>query len=344
MKNDKLVDAIGMISDDKIQNAKKTTAKVYKFSYRKAIALIAAIILCLTASIPVLAAATEIEPIYNAIYSISPSLAQKLKPVRLSCEDQGIRMEVESAYIYENEANIVVSMQDTEGDRVDKTTDLYDSYRINRPFSSTGTCSSLDYDEETGKATFLIKISQWGDKKIGGDKITFSVREFLSNKKEFNDQIPINLQDLDVITKTQNRTCYYHPPYENAQTQEWQEPCLIPNHEYEDFTDGIDMTGYGYINGKFHIQIAIKNRLENDNHGRFYLVDKEGNERYCDYSVDWRNTTKVSENKNRVDYYEYVFDIPQDDISNYELYGYFVTSEGITKGNWQVTFPLENMD
>lgn len=344
MKNDKLIDSIGMISDEKILNAKNTTVKIYKFSIKKAIALIAAIILCLTASVPVLAAATEIEPIYNAIYRISPSLAQKLKPVKMTCEDQGIRMEVESAYIHDNEANIVVSMQDVEENRVDKTMDLYDSYRINRPFSSTGTCSSLNYDEETGKATFLIKISQWGNEKISGEKITFSVREFLSNKKEFNDEISLNLQELDIITNTQNRTCYYHPPYEDAEVQEWQEPCLIPKHEYEDFTDGIDMTGYGYINGKFHIQIAIRNRLENDNHGTFYLVDKEGNERYCDYSVDWRNTTKVSENKNRIDYYEYVFDIPKDEIVNYKLYGYFVTSSGTTKGNWQVTFPLENMD
>lgn len=344
MKNDKLIDSIGMISDEKILNAKNTTVKIYKFSIKKAIALIAAIILCLTASVPVLAAATEIEPIYNAIYRISPSLAQKLKPVKMTCEDQGIRMEVESAYIHDNEANIVVSMQDVEENRVDKTMDLYDSYRINRPFSSTGTCSSLNYDEETGKATFLIKISQWGNKEISGEKITFSVREFLSNKKEFNGEIPLNLQELDVITNTQNRTCYYHPPYEDAEVQEWQEPCLIPKHEYEDFTDGIDMTGYGYINGKFHIQIAIRNRLENDNHGTFYLVDKEGNERYCDYSVDWRNTTKVSENKNRIDYYEYVFDIPKDEIVNHKLYGYFVTSSGTTKGNWQVTFPLENMD
>ena len=344
MKNDKLIDAIGMISDDKILKAKNTTAKIYKFSVKKTIALIAAVVLCLTASVPVLAAATEIEPIYNAIYSISPSLAQKLKPVRMSCEDQGIRMEVESAYIHDNEANIVVSMQDIEGNRVDRTMDLYDSYRINRPFSSTGTCSSLDYDEETGKATFLIKISQWGNEKISGEKITFSVREFLSNKKEFDDEISLNLQELDIITNTQNRTRYYHPPYEDAEIQEWQEPCLIPNHEYEDFIDGIDLTGYGYINGKFHIQIAIKNRLENDNHGRFYLVDKEGNERYCDYSVDWRNTTKVSENKNSIDYYEYVFDIPQEEIVNYKLNGYFVTSNGTTKGNWQVTFPLENMN
>ena len=344
MTTNKLIDAIGIISDDKILNAKNTTAKIYKFSIKKAIALIAAVILCLTTSIPVLAAATEIEPIYNAIYSVTPSLAQKLKPVRMSCVDQGIRMEVESAYIYKNEANIVVSMQDMEGNRVDKTMDLYDSYRINRPFSSSGTCSSLDYDEETGKATFLIQISQWGNKKINGNKITFSVKEFLSNKKEFNEEIPINLQDLNVITKTQNRTCYYTPPYEDAEMQEWQEPCIIPNHEYEDFIDGIDLTGYGYIDGKFHIQIAIKNRLENDNHGYFYLVDKEGNERDYDYSVDWRNTTKVSENNKRVDYYEYVFDIPQDEIVNYKLYGEFIISEGTTKGNWQVTFPLENVN
>ena len=33
MKNDKLVDAIGMISDDKIENAKAPSAKIYKFYY-----------------------------------------------------------------------------------------------------------------------------------------------------------------------------------------------------------------------------------------------------------------------------------------------------------------------
>ena len=90
MKNDKLVDAIGMISDDKIQNAKISAVKVYKFSYRKAIALIAAIILCLTASIPVLA--TTVDPVYQMVYRISPTLAQTLKPVRLTSEDNGIKM------------------------------------------------------------------------------------------------------------------------------------------------------------------------------------------------------------------------------------------------------------
>ncbi len=333
---DKLIDVIGMIDENKIREAKSAVAKVCKFSYKKAIAIIAAAAFCMTMSVPAISAATEIELVYQMVYNISPTLAQKLKPIRMSCEDQGIKMEVESAYIYENEAHIIVSMQDLEGDRIDVTTDLYDSYDINTPFDAMGTCSQVDYDEKTGKATFLIKISLWDDKDISGDKITFSVGEFLSHKKIFEDEISIDLSSLDVITKTQNQTAY---SFDGKQEEQWQEPCIIPNHSYEDFIDGIDLTGYGYIDGKFHIQVAIKDRLDNDNHGGFYLVGKNGNTKDCEYSVDWKD-----KNNKRVEYFEYVFDISQEEIQNYELYGYFVTSEGSTKGNWQVTFPLENMN
>lgn len=340
MKIDKIIDAIGMIDDEKIRDAKTHTASIYRFSFKKTAAIIATIVLCLTVSVPVLSAATEIDPIYQMIYLVSPTIAQKLKPVRMTCVDNGIEMEVVSAYIYENEAHIVVSMQDLEGDRVDETVDLYDSYRINSPFDSTGICSILDYNEETGKTTFLITISQWGDKEISGDKITFYVREFLSNKTKFDGEIPIDLNSVKAVTETQKRECVYHPPFENAETETWQEPCLIPDSNYENFIDGIDLTGYGYIDGKFHIQIAVRNRVENDNHGLFYLVDENGEKHYCDYDVDWR----VTENDIRIDYFEYIFDIPMEKLSNYKLYGYFVTSEGTTKGNWQVTFPLENME
>lgn len=343
MKADKLVDAIGLISDDKIQNAKAKKAKIYKFTFIKAIAIVAAVITCMTASVPVIAAATENETLYQAMYFISPEIAQKLKPVRMSCVDQGIKMEVEAAYIFENEANIIVSMQDLEGDRVDATMDLYDSYNINRPFDSSGFCSRLDYDEETGKATFLITISQWGNRNIGGNKITFSIKEFLSHKKTFEDKIPIDLSSLNIITETQNRSYYYHPPYENAEGEERVEQCIIPDHDIEDFVDGIDFTGCGYIDGKFHIQIAVHNRLDNDNHGDFYLLDQNGDKRYNDYRIDWIKEDRYSENNNRIDYFEYVFEIPQEEIADYELYGYFILSDGTTKGNWQVTFPLENM-
>lgn len=345
MKTDKLVDAIGLISDDKIRDAKSPTAKIYKFPFKRAIAIVAAIIICLTVPVTALAAAIEIEPVYQIMYHISPAFAQKLKPVKMSCEDQGIKMEVESAYVFENEALIVVSMQDLESDRIDGTTDLYDSYRINRPFNSTGTCSRLDYDEETGKATFLITISQWGNKNIGGEKITFSVGEFLSNVKTVDEKLSIDLSNLEVITETENRDYYYDVPKENDKWGEVRNgPCMLPEREIDDFIEGIVLTGYGYIGDKFHIQIAIPDRLKNDNHGDFYLIDKNGERKENDYRVDWYKADGPSNDDPRIDYFEYVFDIPQEEIADYELYGNFIISEGYTKGNWQVTFPLENME
>ncbi len=341
MKIDKLVDAIGEINENKIRNAKVIPSKIKRISFRRAVALVAAIILCITLSVPVLAA--TVDPIYLMVYCISPSLAQMLKPVQLSCEDNGIKMEVESAYIYENEAHIVVSMQDLEEDRIDQTIDLYDSYRINRPFGSTGSCSRIGYDEEAGKATFLITISQWGDQKIGGDKITFHVREFLSHKQQFEGEIPLDLSTVTTATKTQKKNYTGMGFNSMLYTEEAirEERCLVPSDDYGEFViDGIELTGYGYIDGKFHIQVGIPNRLENDNHGLFYVFDENGEKKYCDYNISWKETV----DETVVTYEEYIFDIPPEEMKKQKLYGEFITSQGTTKGNWQVTFPLENMN
>ncbi len=103
--------------------------------------------------------------------------------------------------------------------------------------------------------------------------------------------------------------------------------------------DGIDLTGISYIDGKLHIQTAVKNPLDNDNHGFFILKDSAGNEVRCSYNFYFSNQY---ESPGRITYCEYVFDIPQDEISNYTLYGNFVTSQMKTKVALRVTFPLEN--
>ena len=47
--------------------------------------------------------------------------------------------------------------------------------------------------------------------------------------------------------------------------------------------------------------------------------------------------------ENRIDYDEYIFDIPQSEIGQYSLYGDFVISGLFTQGNWEVTFPIEEI-
>lgn len=58
------------------------------------------------------------------MYSVSPKIAQKLKPVNESCVDNGIEMKVVAAEIQDNKATVLVTMRDTEGSRLDETTDL----------------------------------------------------------------------------------------------------------------------------------------------------------------------------------------------------------------------------
>ena len=77
---------------------------------------------------------------------LGAAAAQYFTPVQHACEDQGIRMEVLSVYIHGDTAEIYISLQDQTGNRIDETTDLFDSYDILRPYDSTATCRFAGYD------------------------------------------------------------------------------------------------------------------------------------------------------------------------------------------------------
>ena len=91
---------------------------------------------------------------------------------------------------------LYVTMQDLAGDRIDETIDLFDSCDILRPYDSSATCALVDYEEATRTATFLVTITEWGNHKIEGSKITFTVREFLSHKQFYEGvEIDVDLAD-----------------------------------------------------------------------------------------------------------------------------------------------------
>lgn len=302
--------------------------------------IVSMLMVLVLASTPVLAA--NVPAIYKLMYYVSPTVAQYFKPVQKSCKDNGIKMEVVSAYIHDDKAEIYITMQDLIGDRIDETTDLYDSYSINRPFDSSATCELVGYDKSTKTATFLISITEWGNKKIIGDKITFSVREFISDKHKYNEiPIGIDLSNIDNAPSTKQvspgggggpKYEEYFPDFESKAK------VLVPSAPMKFPVEGIDFTGIGYVDGMLHIQTSVVDNLIKDNHGYFFLSDKKGNKIGCIYNVGFSENL---DRDNRTDYEEYVFDIPQWGIAQYSLYGTFVTSGLFTKGNWQVTFPLE---
>ena len=336
MRADPLMDAIGMIDDTMVQNAR--AQKVRRRPRRWRAALAAAVILCMLLTAPALALA-GVDPAYEVLYSISPVVAQTLKPVQMSCEDNGIRMEVISASVQEDHADIYISMQDLTGDRIDGTTDLYDSYHINRPFDSSAGCQLVSYDAEQKAATFLISITQWDKKDIGGDKITFSVREFLSGKQTFEDLLP----QLDVTTAAQSPNIQT-----NVDIRGWSQPVgeridveSIPvltsqNDLLFSPAPGVQVTAMGYIDGKLHIQTHYDNLHETDNHGYLYLQNADGEVIKTSVSISFWDDDRSGS------YDEEIFDVPSEGLSGYQVYGKFWVGAKLTKGNWQVTFPLEN--
>ncbi len=339
MKIDKLIDAIGEIDENKIRNAKVTPGKIKRISFRRAVALVAAIILCITVSVPVLSA--TVDPIYLMVYRVSPSLAQMLKPVQLSCEDNGIRMKVLSAAVYENEAAIYISLQDlTDQNRIDETSDLFDSYHINRAFDSSASCNRVSFDEKTGIATFLINISQWNDQEIGGDKITFYFTEILSNKSEFEGE----LTELDLNSVTEAKETQTPESFRGGGGKEldyesrFDLKYLVPvDGGLFSPVDGVTVTNIGFVDGKLHVQLYFEDISSYDNHGYIEMCDKDGNRaESCNFSF-W-------DDKKVGSYEEIIYDISPEDIKNYTAFGYFVTCKNLTEGYWQVTFPLENMN
>lgn len=308
--------------------------------FLKGAATVAAVCLCVCITLPVLASNPTI---YQLMHLVSPELAQKFIPVQMWDEDQGIRMEVVSASIHGNEAQIYITMQDLEGNRIDATTDLFDSYHIwTNAGSSVGNCEKVGFDEETGIITYLITITD--DKRIEMAKVTFSVREFIGQKQYYeNIEIPIPLTEAEADPKT--ITAFLSGAGGN-----WRDAVDFDDHEArvlepgpadERFpVKGMEMTGLGYVDGALHIQYAAPDNLENDNHGYLRLADSQGNEILSDYSLDFWGTT---EDTKSVAYTDEVFLIPPEALSEYSLRGDFWISGIHVKGDWKVTFSLEDL-
>ncbi len=320
--------------------AAKSKPENKMFFYNKTRAVVWSVVLCVCLTLP--AAAVKSGGVYELLCTMAPGLARRLAPVQKSCVEKGIEMTVVSSCIHEDKAQVVIGLKDLQGSRVDDTTDLFDSYEINRPFSSSAYCEKIGYDKKTDTALFVVIIQDYGKKDITGDKVTFSLERFISGKKVYDGvRIPVDLRNVTQADKTQvvkNLSgCSGTSPeqlYDSGQKM------LIPATPFNDFpVDGIDMVNMGYIDGKLHIQTMVKDNLDKDNHGYFYFKDDDGNLINELYSFNFVNHF---EKRGRIDYHNYVFDIPKEEISNYSLFGYFVTSSNITEGPWQVTFTLEN--
>ena len=334
MNIDKLSDALGMIDDNMIKEAKETTRKSVAFPVRRLVAAAAVVLVCL-GSVPALAAA-DVEPAYHLLYTISPALAQKLKPVNLSCVDRGIQVEVDSAYIHGNTAEAIICVKDLTGDRIDETVDLFDSYSIRNIKDSSGTCRLLDYDDATGVASFAVMMEQMDSSSLSGSKVTVSLSKLLCKKEQFNGV----LEDFSLSSVTDTPILIDNVKIRGGggaprpDNTVFLQPAVSP---LSSPLSGISVTGLGYENGKLHIQICYEDIGTTDNHGWIWLQDENGEKLDSSYDVSFWDATLTDS------YDEYIFELPYEELGNYKIYAEFVNSGLLIEGDWEITFPMDQV-
>ena len=324
---------------------KESSNKRVKVIFRRAAAVLAAAVLAVGTLSTLVSA--DVANTYDVVYSVSPAIAQTLKPLNAACESNGIEMNVVSASIVDNDVYAYVSITDKQGNRIDSTVDLFDSYFIKTPFGfdSMGGCHLDKYDEETNTAYFFINISSMDGKSIAkykNKKITFSLNTLLTGKQNYEGE----LTDIDItgVTEQPSQTIgedlvygYSGESADFSHEQMTQFPCLIPESEpISEPIEGVTVTAVGYIDGKLHVQTHYDNTFEFDNHGFISLIDSSGNK------IDSSDALYFSDENNESNsYFEQEFDIPAEKISEYKLYGEFTTCTTRIDGDWEVTFKVE---
>lgn len=334
MNIDKLADAIGLIDDNMIKEAKEAHKKTGLIPFQK-LAIAATIALVCFGSVPALAAA-DVEPAYNLLYTFSPTLAQKLKPINLSCVDQGIQMEVDSAYIHGDTAEAIICIKDLTDDRIDETVDLFDSYNIRNMKDSSATCNLLDYNKDTGIATFAVLMKQMDGSSLTGSKVTVSLSKLLCKKGQFNGVLEeISLSSVtDTPLLTDNVKIRGGGGAPRPDDAVFLQPASVP---VSTPLSGISVSGLGYENGKLHIQICYEDIGNTDNHGWIRLQDENGEALECSYDVSFWDSSLTDS------YDEFVFELPYEELGNYKIYAEFTNSGLLIEGDWEITFPMEQV-
>lgn len=328
MKQEQISHALNGVESRYLEEAMQPGRR--RVPLRRIIALAAALLLMLSCSVSALAAA-DVEPAYELLYSVSPALGQRLKPVRLASEDNGIRMEVVSAAIEGDTATALISLRDLTGDRIDATTDLFDSLVIRRAFDSSNTIQLDHYDEETGTVYYLYQMTQLNGRDIRGRKITVALSRFLRRKQSYQGEITgIDLAAASADAKTQT-VSELRGRSGRGDAAEVLLPCLNVSP-----AAGASVTAVGFVEGQLHIQLYYEDIARTDNHGWIWLQDESGQVIQCEGTVSFWDEAQ------RGSYEEYIFPVSSaEELAGYRLYGELTLCESLCEGDWQVTFPLE---
>ena len=154
--------------------------------FRPAVTIAAAVIAVLMA-FPVMAA--YVPAVSELMFQVSPEMAARFTPIQESCTKDGIRMEVVSASIHGATAEVCISFEDLEGERINGQIRTGGDRLLGKNPLLSGSWGNgighFSFDESSGKVIMVIEENNsfWSNlkgrylaaKELYGGKITVQV-------------------------------------------------------------------------------------------------------------------------------------------------------------------------
>lgn len=331
-------------SNIKFNVNRKLNDKKYIFNFKR-VAVTCSILLSLFVTIPVMA--TNFSSFERLLDTIDSRFESFLQPIQLTSENKGIKMEVVSAMKDEDMIVIYITLQDIDGNRIDETLDLNDSYRIEG--LNTYTSEVVNYNEQSKTAT--IRIQANSKKNINNKIVEFSLDSFISNEKNISSSLDNNILADNLGNEVENPVKLnidnisggggiLYKEIVNKKDIDILEKDKL-NIKFNEITY-MNITNIGIINNQLHIQTKW-DKDKFDNHGLLYLTDNEGNKinassANISYSFDENGTTIYGN-----DYIEYIFDLKNINLNNIKLNADIFYSENYIEGPWKTRFKIESI-
>ena len=309
------------------------------------------VIICLLAAAAGTALADNADKVDSFLNNQWKEYADCLKPVQMSCDKAGIRIEVISAGVKDRKTLLVFSLQDLEGDRIDEDTRtvLYDDLG-----SYEGAAAyMLDYDKAARKSIYAEEIRHGKPVEPGENGITLSMKNLQLTRHSETDLIPLVKQyggKAGGVMPPKNLPVWCDRPGENMSDEVPDLKVLDYNHPLNiPLQDNLMLTGAGWIDGLLHVQIhhtdkpaaPMKNGCQDPL--VFSLCDDIDAERK-DRLPDGIRRLSWDENGDRAaDWYEYLFACGPEEMDRFNIVAEIQETLGVLEEKWEIRIPADTI-
>ena len=290
------------------------------------------------------------------LYEQWPDLALALMPVNLTCDSQGIRMEVISAAFEDQKALVTFSLQDLEEDRISKYTAAF--LDMDDPGLGWERSTGMEpYEEEDGKKIIYSQYIEFEATTPRQDRVIDARILSLQNHKHTEIELLPLLEEYGgqaaVIGTPEGARTGDGQPLKTAAILDSSTGPEIPVGE----GNHVFMTGIGWVEGKLHVQIhvvgngIVKGSYPSENGPLLYsyqLVDPWVNlllsENECAYQdLEWITWGRDPKNPHLPDddyWEEWIFTLDQEPLDTLTFTLQVDEAEPPITGDWHVSIPM----